>query len=132
MKRTKEKLSVNFEGNITHDVNISKQFHLSQQMRKILQFLYQYRGHVWQQVEIISNIYPDEPYLTESRIASLSRSMKVLMKAQLVESRKAYYSDQFSCWFPQRVQYFLTEKGEHFVKERLKGNAISLESRNAS
>ena len=109
-----ETASVNSTRNIANEVNIR----LSKQMRDILVFLYIYRGHVHQQVEIISNIYSEDTYPTLSRIASMSRSIKVLMKAKLVASRKAYYSTQFSCWFSQRVCFFITEAGERFVEEK--------------
>lgn len=107
--------SVNLTCNIAREVNIR----LSKQMRDILLFLYKYRGNVHQQVEIIANIYPEDTYLTLSRVASVSRSIKVLMKAKLVESRNAYYSTQFSCWFPQRVHFFISEAGERFVEKNL-------------
>ena len=116
--------SVKSAPNIGGEVNIR----LSKQMRDILVFLYIYRGHVHQQVEIISNIYSEDTYLTLSRIASMSRSIKVLMKAKLVASRKAYYSTQFSCWFSQRVCFFITEAGERFVEENLKENALMVKT----
>jgi hypothetical protein len=107
-----ETTSVNLTRNIAHEVNIR----LSKQMRDILLFLYDGRLKVHQQVMIIENIYGDFTY---SRAASVSRSIKVLIKAKLVESRKAYYSNQFGCWISQRVHFFITEAGEHLVEKNL-------------
>jgi DNA-binding MarR family transcriptional regulator len=125
-------LSVNAEGNIANEVNTIQTVNsvsnigsevnikISRQMRQILLFLYRDVNHVYHQVDIIAATCPTDEngYLSLSRIASFSRTIKTLIKANLVESSKAYYSSQFQCWITRRVCYYLTAKGEQFVKER--------------
>lgn len=112
--------NVNSTRNITDEVNIKK---LSRQMRLILNFMFCRKNRTYQQVDIISVIYGGE-FLTLTAIASVSRTMKTLMRARLVESRKAHYSSQFNCMWPDRVRYFLTEKGEEFTQKILTPLAI--------
>lgn len=104
--------SVNSKPKNCFDVNVK----LSQQMRQILLFLFKDVDHVYQQVDIIKAVYGN---VTASKKASFSRAIKALIKAGLVGSRKAYYSEKFGCWFRQRICFFLTEKGGQFVKEKL-------------
>jgi DNA-binding MarR family transcriptional regulator len=89
-------------------------FHRSQQMLGILRFLYNDNTHVFKQSEIIRALYGET---APSRKASFSRTVKTLIKLGLVESRKAYYSNQFNCWISQRVCFYITAKGEQFVRE---------------
>ena len=112
--------NVNSAGNIAREINIKK---LSRQMRLILTFMFSRKDRTFQQVEIISNIYDGE-FLTLTAIASVSRTMKTLMRAGLVESRKSFYSSLFDCMLSQRVCYFLTEKGEKFAQKLLTPLAI--------
>lgn len=86
---------------------------MGSEMKRILEFLYDNRKYVYQQTKIIEALYGEIP---NSKKALVSRSVKLLMKAGLVDSRKAYYSEQFSCWIKQRVHYFITPKGEKYVE----------------
>lgn len=105
-------LTVNCKRHLTREVNTK----LSRQMKQVLLFLYRKKEYVHKQVDIIKSIYG---IATPSRKASISRTIKALMKAGLVNSRKAYYSDQFQCWIRQRVCFYITEKGEDFVREKI-------------
>ena len=104
-----ESLNVNSGANFGDEVNIK----LSRQIRQILFFFFQDVNHIYHQVDIIKAVYGA---VTPSRKASFSRSIKTLIKAGLVESSKAYYSDNLQAWIVRRVCYCLTEKGERFVK----------------
>lgn len=103
--------NVNFNCPRAPEVNVK----LGQEMRKILLFLYKDREHVHHQVEIIKALHGK---VTPSRKASVSRAIKTLKKAGLVDSRKAYYSEIFKAWIVQRVCFFITELGEEFVRAR--------------
>ena len=123
-----ETTNVNLEGQLGSDVNTSENVNLkddlspkltirvSKQARDILLYLYKDFEHVHKQVEIIKSVYGE---VTPSRKASVSRSIKVLMEAGLVESRKAFYSEMFSYWLRSRIYFFLTEVGKRFVEENL-------------
>lgn len=123
-----ETTNVNLKIQLVSDVNTSENVNLkdnlppkltikvSKQIRDILLYLYKDFEHVHKQVEIIKSVYGE---VTPSRKASMSRSVKVLMKAGLVESRKAFYSDMFSCWLRSRIYFFLTEVGKRLVEETL-------------
>ena len=123
-----ETANVNSESQLGSDVNTSENVNLkdnsspkltirvSKQTRDILLYLYKDFKHVHKQVEIIKSIYGE---VTPSRKASVSRSIKVLTNAKLVESCKAFHSDMFACWLRMRVHFFLTEVGERFVEENL-------------
>jgi len=112
-----------FEVNTSENVNLTAKlapkltFHLSKQAQQILTHYAKDFNHQYQQTELIIAIYGK---VTPSRKASVSRSIRTLKKAGLIGESKAYYSDRFSCWIAHRVRFYITEKGEQFVKENLR------------
>lgn len=118
--------NVNFKAQMKSEVNISESvnsetnlalkltFHLSQQLKNILRFYAKDFNKQYQQTEIIKAIYGE---VTLSRKASVNRSIKTLIQNGLIKESKVHYSDRFSCWLTHRVRFYITERGEQFVKE---------------
>jgi Fe2+ or Zn2+ uptake regulation protein len=125
-------LTVNSESKIVTEVNTSETVNskpkfcsevnikLSKQARQILTYYAKDFNHQYQQTELIVAIYEK---VTPSRKASVCRTIKTLKKAGLIGESKAHYSNQFSCWIVHRARFYITEKGEQFVKERLRASA---------
>lgn len=103
------------------EINVKR---LGQQQKDTLRFLYQNRDKVHQQVDIIESIYEE---VTNSRKASMSRTVNNLMDTGLVDSRQAYYSERLEANIKQRVRYFITEEGEKFLEEDSRFPNISAE-----
>ena len=112
-------IKMNSEVNTSENVNSEAEstpkltFHLSQQLKGILRLYAKDSSRQYQQTEIIKALYGE---VTPSRKSSVSRSIKTLIQNGLLKESKVHYSDRFSCWFPHRVRFFITEKGEQFVK----------------
>jgi len=87
---------------------------ISKQMKLVLKFLADNKEHCYHQTEIIKALYGG---VTPSKQASMSRTIKTLKKAGLVNSRKAYYSPILNAWILQRIIFFITDEGLKFLKE---------------
>lgn len=92
-----------------NEINVKR---LGQQQKDTLQFLYENRDKVHQQVDIIESIHGE---VTNSRKVSMSRTVNNLMDSSLVDSRKSYPSGDMR--IKQRVHFFITEEGEQFLEE---------------
>lgn len=109
--------NVNSGGKVSHEINVKR---LGNQQKDILRYLYENKDKVWQQVTIIEELYGE---VTDSRKASVSRSIGKLRDYGLVDSRKAYLltPDDHpliteTYWRKQRIHFFITEKGEKFLE----------------
>jgi Zn-dependent M16 (insulinase) family peptidase len=111
------------EVNTSENVNLTRKllpkltFHLSKQARQILTHYAKDFNRQYQQTELITAIYGK---VTPSKKASVSRTIRTLKKAGLIGESKAHYSNTFSCWIVHRIRFYITEKGEQFVKENLR------------
>lgn len=101
----------------THDTDASDEItvaRLGQQQKELLRWLYDRRGRVHEQVDIIEALYGD---VTDAKKASVSRSISKLRDAGLMGRRTTYYSEQFDCMIPQRPKFGLTNAAESFLVE---------------
>ena len=117
MSETDNDPNVNVKSNVSSEVNIKR---LGQQQKDILRFLYDNKDKVWQQVEIIESLYGE---ITDSRKASVSRSVNTLIEHGLVFERQRvlitpedspYITEPY--WSYHRPRYGITELGEEFLK----------------
>ena len=84
-----------------------------EQQKKVLRYLYENREKLYQQTEIIEHLYGD---VTDSRKASMSRSITLLCEADLVYARQAVYVDELDAWSKHRVRFGISEEGEEFLE----------------
>jgi len=102
--------NVNSGGKVSDDVNVKR---LGHQQKSILRFLYQNQECRYKQVELINEIHGQ---VTDTRKASMSRSINRLIAANLVDERKAVYSPKLEAVIVHRVNYAITELGIIFVE----------------
>ena len=103
--------NVNPSGKVGHEVNIKR---LGTQQKRILRFLYENDERRFQQAELIREIYGE---VTDSRKASVSRSVNRLMEHGVVDERKAVYVPELEAVISHRVNYQLTDAGTEFVEK---------------
>lgn len=101
--------NVNPTGKSSNEVNIKR---LGQQQKELLRFLYRNEG-VRQQVAIIEELYGE---VTNSRKASVSRSISKLREHDLVHEQNVVYYPNMDEWFRSRPRYGITDTGERFVE----------------
>jgi len=92
------------------EVNVKR---LGEQQKKVLRYLYENREKLYQQTEIIEELYGD---VTDSRKASMSRSITMLREADLVSARQAVYVEELDGWIKHRVRFGISEEGEEFLE----------------
>jgi hypothetical protein len=101
----------------THDTDAPDEItvaRLGQQQKELLRWLYDRRGRVHDQVDIIEALYGD---VTDGKKASVSRSISKLRDAGLMRRKTAYYDEYFDAMVPQRPKFGLTNAGESFLVE---------------
>jgi len=98
--------NVNPNPNVPHEINIKR---VGQQQKEILRWLYARRGSVHKQVDIIESLYGE---VTDSRKASVSRSISTLTDHGVTFRQTAYYSEQFDSYIRQRPHFGLTDEGK--------------------
>ena len=103
--------NVNPSGNVSSEVNIKR---LGTQQKRILRFLYENDGKRFKQAELIREIYGE---VTDSRKASVSRSVNRLMEHGVIDERKAVYSPRLEAVITHRVNYAITDAGIGFVEK---------------
>jgi hypothetical protein len=86
---------------------------LGSQQKEILRFLYGLDGEVRQQVAIIEALYDD---VTDTRKASVSRSISTLREAGVMYEQNIIYYPALELWDKSRPRYGLTEDGERFLE----------------
>lgn len=115
---TMSESNVNPRGNVSSEINVKR---IGAQQKEILRFLYDHSDKVWEQVEIIEELYGD---VTDSRKASVSRSISRLRDQGLAYRRQKvlitpddnplanepYYSRH-------RPRFALTDAGMEFLED---------------
>ena len=79
----------------------------------VLRYLYENREKLYQQTEIIEDLYGD---VTDSRKASMSRLITLLREADLVSARQAVYVEELDAWSKHRVRFGISDEGKEFLK----------------
>lgn len=102
--------NVNPSSHVTGEINIKR---LGSQQKEILRFLYRENDRRFQQVEIIEEIHGE---VTNSRKASVSRSVNTLIEHGLIDERQVVWIPEYEYWSSHRVNYAITELGESFLE----------------
>ena len=92
------------------EINVKR---LGEQQKKVLRYLYENREKLYQQTEIIEELYGD---VTDSRKTSMSRSITMLREADLVSARQAVYVEELDGWIKHRVRFGISEEGERLLR----------------
>jgi|APHM01.1.fsa_nt_gi hypothetical protein len=103
--------NVNSDSENTAEINVSR---LGSQQKEILRFLYDLDGEVRQQVDIIEEVYGE---VTDTRKASVSRSISKLREAGIMYEQNSLYYPKLEAWCRARPRYGITRAGVSFLED---------------
>ena len=101
------------------EINVKR---LGEQQKMVLRYLYENREKLYQQTEIIEHLYGD---VTDSRKASMTRSITLLREADPVSARQAVCVGELDRWIKHRVRCGISEEGEKSSSNGTNGSRTS-------